>query len=79
MSFPRYPEYRDSGVEWLGEIPSHWEVNGNINYARGRFWASEHAVSSQALASSAVRDGLKDILLNHAQLYESLKAAATAR
>jgi type I restriction enzyme S subunit len=19
-----YPEYRDSGIEWLGEIPSHW-------------------------------------------------------
>lgn len=26
MSFPRYPEYKDSGVEWLGEVPSHWEV-----------------------------------------------------
>ena len=25
--FPPYPEYRDSGVEWLGEIPAHWEVN----------------------------------------------------
>ncbi len=24
--FRRYPEYRDSGVEWLGEIPAHWEV-----------------------------------------------------
>ena len=22
----RYREYRDSGVKWLGEIPSHWEV-----------------------------------------------------
>jgi len=22
----RYAEYKDSGVEWLGEIPSHWEV-----------------------------------------------------
>ncbi|GAA3707951.1 hypothetical protein GCM10022421_13580 [Oceanisphaera sediminis] len=20
-----YPEYKDSGVEWLGEIPAHWE------------------------------------------------------
>ena len=26
MSLPRYPEYRDSGVEWLGEIPEHWET-----------------------------------------------------
>ena len=21
----RYPSYKDSGVEWIGEIPSHWE------------------------------------------------------
>ncbi len=26
MSLPRYPEYKDSGVEWLGEVPAHWEV-----------------------------------------------------
>jgi type I restriction enzyme S subunit len=25
MSFPRYPAYKDSGVEWLGEVPEHWE------------------------------------------------------
>lgn len=26
MSLPRYPEYKDSGVEWLGEVPAHWEA-----------------------------------------------------
>jgi len=26
MSFPRYPKYKDSGVEWLGQVPEHWEV-----------------------------------------------------
>lgn len=26
MSFPRYPRYKDSGVEWLGNVPVHWEV-----------------------------------------------------
>ena len=26
MSFPRYPKYKDSGVEWLGEVPEHWET-----------------------------------------------------
>ncbi|WP_152551580.1 restriction endonuclease subunit S [Polycyclovorans algicola] len=26
MSFSRYPEYKDSGVEWLGEVPGHWAV-----------------------------------------------------
>jgi type I restriction enzyme S subunit len=26
MSFPRYERYKDSGVEWLGEVPEHWRV-----------------------------------------------------
>jgi type I restriction enzyme S subunit len=26
MSFPRYESYKDSGVEWLGEVPKHWDV-----------------------------------------------------
>ncbi len=26
MSLPRYSEYKDSGVAWLGEVPEHWEV-----------------------------------------------------
>ena len=26
MSFPRYPKYKASGVEWLGEVPEEWEV-----------------------------------------------------
>lgn len=26
MSFPRYEKYKDSGVEWLGEVPEEWTV-----------------------------------------------------
>jgi len=26
MKYPRYPKYKDSGVEWLGKVPEHWEV-----------------------------------------------------
>ena len=26
MSFLKYPEYKNSGVDWLGAIPAHWEV-----------------------------------------------------
>ena len=25
----RYESYKDSGVEWLGEVPSHWEVENS--------------------------------------------------
>lgn len=24
--YKSYPEYKDSGVEWIGEVPAHWEV-----------------------------------------------------
>ena len=27
MQYSRYPSYKDSRVEWLGEIPEHWEVS----------------------------------------------------
>ena len=27
MKYPAYPKYKDSGVEWLGEVPEHWDVN----------------------------------------------------
>ena len=26
MQYQPYPEYRNSGVEWLGKIPEHWEA-----------------------------------------------------
>ncbi|MBN1379412.1 MAG: restriction endonuclease subunit S [Gammaproteobacteria bacterium] len=26
MKYPVYPEYKPSGVEWLGDVPKHWDV-----------------------------------------------------
>jgi type I restriction enzyme S subunit len=26
MSFPAYPGYKDSGVQWIGSVPEHWDV-----------------------------------------------------
>ncbi len=26
MSLPKYPAYKDSGVEWLGQVPAHWHI-----------------------------------------------------
>ena len=38
MRYKKYPKYKDSRIEWLGEIPEHWEVRslGQI----GKFSAS---------------------------------------
>ncbi len=34
MSFPRYKRYKESGVEWLGEVPEHWDVVRVRNIAK---------------------------------------------
>ncbi len=34
MSFPRYERYKDSGIEWLCEVPAHWEVRTLRGLAR---------------------------------------------
>lgn len=26
MSYKKYPSYKESGVDWLGEVPNHWEI-----------------------------------------------------
>lgn len=26
MKWPAYPKYKDSGIEWLGEVPEHWVI-----------------------------------------------------
>ena len=34
----RYNSYKDSGVEWIGEIPSHWEkkkLKHIVDYVNG--------------------------------------------
>lgn len=50
MSFPRYESYKDSGVEWLGEVPEHWDIfAGRRVFANRRELASE---SDEQLAAS---------------------------
>ena len=53
MSFPRYPKYKASGVEWLGEVPEGWEVSkfgyacklkGGFAFAAGDFGSEGVAV-----------------------------------
>ncbi|WDH37729.1 restriction endonuclease subunit S [Pseudomonas chlororaphis] len=65
MSFLRYPEYKDSGVEWLGEVPGHWQLlplKRDIAFltSGSRGWA-EHYSDEGALflrIGNLTRDGI---------------------
>lgn len=46
----RYSEYKDSGVQWLGEIPSHWEVRRLGSY----FLERKEKVSDEDFAPLSV-------------------------
>lgn len=53
MSLPRYEQYKDSGVEWLGKVPAHWDVValGKLTLSRcdgpfGSSLKSEHYTES---------------------------------
>ena len=40
----RYPEYKESGLEWVGEIPAHWETKAvwmMFHLGRGRVISNE--------------------------------------
>lgn len=61
MRFPRYPEYKESGVAWLGEVPAHWVGPvklGAISSLKGRLgWqglkADEYCDEGPLVVSSA--------------------------
>ena len=38
----RYDSYKDSGVEWIGEVPSHWEVLSLLYTLRGKIIDGPH-------------------------------------
>ena len=54
MKLPAYPSYKPSGVEWLGDVPEHWEAftlrRASTRYAGGTpdrsndsFWETQFA------------------------------------
>lgn len=53
MKLAPYPEYKDSGVPWLGKIPAHWELH------RGKwlFQKMERPVRPQDEVVTCFRDG----------------------
>lgn len=51
--FPKYDQSKDSGVEWLGDVPEHWE----IEKARWMFLKLERPVQKHDGIVTCFRDG----------------------
>lgn len=44
MSYPKYQSYKSSGVNWIGDIPSHWHIDRlkrSIISAKNGVWGEE--------------------------------------
>jgi type I restriction enzyme S subunit len=57
VSFPRYPKYKASGVEWLGEVPEHWLVM--------RFQRCVFVAEGQVDPEASEHSGMSLIAPNH--------------
>lgn len=79
MSFPRYPKYKDSGVEWVGPIPSHWEVKPLYSSALERNESNKGMVEDNLLSLSYGRIVRKDISSNDGLLPESFETYQIVR
>jgi len=55
MSLPRYDEYKDSGVEWLGQIPCHW---GTLQSRRMFAVRSEPALPTDRMLTASQKYGV---------------------
>ncbi|MHB1682955.1 MAG: restriction endonuclease subunit S [Bacilli bacterium] len=61
MSFPRYSEYKDSGVEWLGKVPEHWDLRPLFTVMRERNESNAGMTEENLLSLSYGQIVQKDI------------------
>lgn len=65
MNLPRYPKYKDSGVEWLGEVPEHWDVDRfkwSVESCRNGIWGDEPLQDDNDIPCVRVADFDRDRL-----------------
>ncbi|WDA39601.1 restriction endonuclease subunit S [Erythrobacter sp. BLCC-B19] len=66
MSFPAYPEYKDSGVPWLGEVPVHWPVTrlkNSVADCRNGIWGDEPQGDENDIICVRVADFIRETAL----------------
>lgn len=79
MSLPRYPHYKDSGVEWLGEVPEHWAVLPLYGTVAERKEPNKGMVEDNLLSLSYGRIVSKDITSNDGLLPDSFETYQIVR
>jgi len=69
--FTPYPAYKDSGIEWLGKIPAHWEKAPLFTVARERNVSNKRGEESNVLSLSYGRIIRRDVTDNFGLMPES--------
>lgn len=65
MSLPQYPTYKASGAEWLGDVPSHWNVRRLGTLFRN---VSDEGDLDLPILSVSIHDGVSDEELDDSAL-----------
>lgn len=76
FSLPRYPRYKDSGVEWLGDVPEHWEVEKGLRYlfeTEDRSVKGDEELLSVSHLTGVTPRSEKNITMFMAESYEGSK------
>jgi len=79
MSFPRYPTYKPSGVEWLGEVPEHWSLKPVFGVASERDEDNKGMKEDNLLSLSYGNIVNKDINTSDGLLPESFETYQIVR
>ena len=66
-----YPAYKDSGVEWVGDIPDSWQVTPLFSVATTAVNKNDDGLESNVLSLSYGKIVRRDIEDNHGLLPES--------
>lgn len=75
-AFPKYPAYKPSGVEWLGDVPDHWEVEKGIRYfyeTETRSTTGDEELLSVSHLTGVTPRSEKNITMFMAESYEGSK------
>ena len=59
MSMPRYPAYKETGIEWLGTVPEHWRVERfklSVESCTNGVWGEEANNNSNDVVCIRVAD-----------------------